>query len=44
LDIGRKEDYEGAAETFRQHRSRFLGPTRAAAAEEATLPEEVVSQ
>jgi NDP-sugar pyrophosphorylase family protein len=26
LDIGRKEDYETAAETFRAHRARFLRP------------------
>jgi NDP-sugar pyrophosphorylase family protein len=30
LDIGRKEDYDGAAETFRIHRSRFVRPGRAA--------------
>ena len=30
LDIGRREDYEGAAETFRVHRSRFVRSARAA--------------
>jgi NDP-sugar pyrophosphorylase family protein len=39
LDIGRKEDYEGAAETYRIHRSRFLRPARAARQEEAPLPQ-----
>ena len=42
LDIGRKEDYEGAAETFRQHRSRFLGSARSV--EQALPPEEVASR
>ncbi len=37
LDIGRKEDYEGAAETYRVYRSRFLRPARAARAEDAAL-------
>jgi NDP-sugar pyrophosphorylase family protein len=42
LDIGRKEDYEGAAEVFRVHRSRFVRSPRAARAEEATPMKDVV--
>jgi NDP-sugar pyrophosphorylase family protein len=39
LDIGRKEDYESAADTFRAHRGRFLRPAKAPAL--APLPESV---
>ena len=37
LDIGRKEDYEGAAETYRVHRSRFVRPARTAHPEDVSL-------
>jgi NDP-sugar pyrophosphorylase family protein len=37
LDIGRKEDYEEAADTFRTHRSRFLKGPRMPATEKAPL-------
>jgi NDP-sugar pyrophosphorylase family protein len=42
LDIGRKEDYEDAAETFRIHRSRFVRSARPASQETATPNERLV--
>jgi NDP-sugar pyrophosphorylase family protein len=44
LDIGRKEDYEEAANTFRTHRARFLRPSWAGAAEEGSLRERLVTR
>jgi NDP-sugar pyrophosphorylase family protein len=43
LDIGRKEDYEGAAETFREHRARFLRPARTATVSEISWTEKVAN-
>jgi NDP-sugar pyrophosphorylase family protein len=42
LDIGRKEDYEEAAETFRVHQARFLRPAKSAARKLAALAEGMV--
>jgi NDP-sugar pyrophosphorylase family protein len=42
LDIGRKEDYEGAAETFRVHRSRFVRSAKAGRLEGAPVTKGVV--
>jgi NDP-sugar pyrophosphorylase family protein len=39
LDIGRKEDYDGATETFQAHRARFLRPGKAASMEPTPLIE-----
>jgi NDP-sugar pyrophosphorylase family protein len=44
LDIGRKEDYEDAAETFRIHRSRFVRSARTAAQDDGTRGERLVLQ
>jgi NDP-sugar pyrophosphorylase family protein len=44
LDIGRKEDYDGAAETFRIHRSRFVRSARTAARDEVGHPGKAVCQ
>jgi NDP-sugar pyrophosphorylase family protein len=42
LDIGRKEDYEGAADTFRRERSRFLRASRPATSEDTSPREKAV--